>query len=153
MAVLKLEDMQKLFLTGTLAKHAIIGVILSLMLAPWSVANSNGPTYDQVMRVSDKTFLQQFKETFVKDFCIDGSPFRDCYDVSQKKCESSLAASIPACAKEVRLPKSIRLDLHSSKAGELMGRCLGAQYMRQLKNSRIKNDYCQRRDRWPTKIQ
>lgn len=106
------------------------------------------PTYNEFVTLNRDDYLAQFKTEFQKEFCWEKSPFRECYDVTEKKCKDQVLKLTSACAKQIRLPSSINLDTQEPAVSEKMGNCLGRNFAKAQTKQRHNNSYCNRRDVW-----
>jgi hypothetical protein len=133
---------------------SILFVYFIVLVAPQendAKAKGSGPTYVEIVSVSKKEFLLQFNRSLPKDFWDTQSPFRECFDLSDKLCLKEVNSSIARCAEQTALPSKIRLDLAAGALGEKLGRCVGSDFDKQNQKRRIVNDYCKRRDTWLSK--
>lgn len=104
--------------------------------------------YSDWVTINRESFVDQFKSHFPKEFCSETSPFRQCYEGTDKNCASTVSQALKPCLAEVPIPKLINLDRQGPILSEQLGACIGTFYLKSRPKTRIVDDRCQRREAW-----
>lgn len=98
-------------------------------------------------KISSADWKREMETEVPNAFCDPQQYFRQCFDVDEATCRSTVAELMPACFAKLQLPETMATG-DGGKFGEKLGECIGGRYDDKLNSKHNANPKCTDPNNW-----
>src|SRR5512139_2364684 len=99
----------------------------------------------RAVEVAKAEWVETMKTALPTAFCVEGTPFRTCFKVTQEECEDAAASAVRLCLKKFQsqIPAKLKQPQDGEKWGQKVGECTGSSYAAALNKKKLNTKECQ----------
>lgn len=130
-------------------KSVLIGVCFLFTLGKLSLAEVRSSLLPQSPYSISSTFVRsQLSNLIVKKFCIEDSPFKNCFQMNESKCKQQSLVSLKRCQSKEQSDHFINSKNEVDQLSEALGECVGIDFYLSNKAKLLKSANCSVRNTW-----
>jgi len=91
----------------------------------------------------------ELRKELPKNLCLDDEYFKQCFNVTTANCKSQMTTFTENCfVKLKRMPASVDIADESAKWGYQVGRCVGLEFEKKMKDQKKDSSKCASPQSW-----
>lgn len=98
--------------------------------------------------ISSQEWMDMMSRDLPVAFCDSKEYYGFCYESDKSSCGSVVEKIAKGCYRKIAIPKNVRLSTQGIDLGQVLGRCVGGEFQKQMSAKRKNTSVCKESRQW-----